>query len=137
MLCKYTYFSFKKVDLKKISCCIIQAGDLIFCLNAQCYLLPSNILNVSVRPLWDVTARIYISEASPSIIRFSFPLLCRTVLPLMDIRSIFDTLSAVICIGEPTIGDAILDRLVHALYGIELKGESLRKTVILSVNCVF
>ncbi|MDN3670930.1 IS21-like element helper ATPase IstB [Echinicola jeungdonensis] len=30
-------------------------------------------------------------------------------------------------IGEPTIADAILDRLVHASYRIELKGESLRK----------
>ena len=30
-------------------------------------------------------------------------------------------------IGEETIADAILDRLVHASYRIELKGESLRK----------
>lgn len=30
-------------------------------------------------------------------------------------------------IGEDTIADAILDRLVHASYRIELKGESLRK----------
>jgi DNA replication protein DnaC len=30
-------------------------------------------------------------------------------------------------IGEGTIADAILDRLVHASYRIELKGESLRK----------
>ena len=30
-------------------------------------------------------------------------------------------------IGEATIADAILDRLVHASYRIELKGESLRK----------
>ncbi|AWW29150.1 ATP-binding protein [Echinicola strongylocentroti] len=30
-------------------------------------------------------------------------------------------------IGEPTIADAILDRLVHASYRIVLKGESLRK----------
>ncbi|MDN3667858.1 ATP-binding protein [Echinicola jeungdonensis] len=30
-------------------------------------------------------------------------------------------------IGEPTIADAILDRLVHVSYRIELKGESLRK----------
>ena len=30
-------------------------------------------------------------------------------------------------IGEETIADAILDRLVHASYRIEIKGESLRK----------
>jgi len=30
-------------------------------------------------------------------------------------------------IGEATIADAILDRLVHSSYRIELKGESLRK----------
>ena len=30
-------------------------------------------------------------------------------------------------IGEETIADAILDRLVHTSYRIELKGESLRK----------
>ena len=36
-------------------------------------------------------------------------------------------------IGEATIADAILDRLVHTSHRIELKGESLRKkTVILS-----
>jgi DNA replication protein DnaC len=32
-------------------------------------------------------------------------------------------------IGNPTIADAILDRLVHNAYRIDLKGESLRKTV--------
>lgn len=31
-------------------------------------------------------------------------------------------------IGDPTIADAILDRIVHNAYRIELKGESLRKT---------
>jgi len=30
-------------------------------------------------------------------------------------------------IGEPTIADAILDRLVHSSYRIELEGESMRK----------
>jgi len=30
-------------------------------------------------------------------------------------------------IGDPTLGDAILDRLVHNAYRIELKGESMRK----------
>jgi len=30
-------------------------------------------------------------------------------------------------IGEPTIADAILDRLIHNAYRVELKGESLRK----------
>ncbi len=30
-------------------------------------------------------------------------------------------------IGDPTLADAILDRLVHAAYRIELKGASLRK----------
>ena len=29
--------------------------------------------------------------------------------------------------GDPTMADAILDRLVHNAYRIELKGESLRK----------
>ena len=31
-------------------------------------------------------------------------------------------------IGEPTIADAILDRLLHHGYKIELKGDSIRKT---------
>jgi DNA replication protein DnaC len=30
-------------------------------------------------------------------------------------------------IGEPTVADAILDRLVYAAHRLELKGESLRK----------
>jgi DNA replication protein DnaC len=30
-------------------------------------------------------------------------------------------------IGNPTLGDAILDRVIHQAYRIELKGESLRK----------
>jgi DNA replication protein DnaC len=30
-------------------------------------------------------------------------------------------------IGDPTLGDAILDRIVHRAHRIELKGESLRK----------
>jgi len=29
--------------------------------------------------------------------------------------------------AEPTIADAILDRLIHNAYRIELKGESMRK----------
>ncbi len=32
-------------------------------------------------------------------------------------------------IGEETIADAILDRLVHTSHRLELKGESLRKTL--------
>ena len=31
-------------------------------------------------------------------------------------------------IGDPTLGDAILDRLVHNAYQLNLKGESMRKT---------
>ena len=30
-------------------------------------------------------------------------------------------------IGDPTFADAILDRIVHNAYRIELKGESMRK----------
>lgn len=30
-------------------------------------------------------------------------------------------------IPDPTIGDAILDRLIHNAYRLELKGESMRK----------
>ena len=30
-------------------------------------------------------------------------------------------------IGDPTLADAILDRLVHSAYKIEMKGESMRK----------
>ena len=30
-------------------------------------------------------------------------------------------------VGDPTIGDAILDRIVHRAHRIELKGASLRK----------
>jgi DNA replication protein DnaC len=31
-------------------------------------------------------------------------------------------------IGEKTIADSILDRIVHDAHGIDLRGESLRKT---------
>jgi DNA replication protein DnaC len=31
-------------------------------------------------------------------------------------------------IGEPTLADAILDRLIHNAYRLELKGDSMRKT---------
>jgi len=31
-------------------------------------------------------------------------------------------------IGEPTFADAILDRLVHNTYRLELDGQSMRKT---------
>jgi DNA replication protein DnaC len=31
-------------------------------------------------------------------------------------------------IGDPTIADAVCDRLVHHGYKIELKGDSIRKT---------
>ena len=31
-------------------------------------------------------------------------------------------------IGDPTLADAILDRLVHSAYQLSLKGESMRKT---------
>ena len=31
-------------------------------------------------------------------------------------------------LGDPTLADAILDRLVHNAYRLHLKGESLRKT---------
>jgi DNA replication protein DnaC len=30
-------------------------------------------------------------------------------------------------LGDPTIADAVLDRLVHSAHRLELKGESLRK----------
>ena len=30
-------------------------------------------------------------------------------------------------IGEPTLADAILDRLIHNAYRLELQGESMRK----------
>ena len=30
-------------------------------------------------------------------------------------------------IGEPTLGDAILDRIVHNAYRLELDGQSMRK----------
>ena len=32
-------------------------------------------------------------------------------------------------IGEPTFADAILDRIVHNAYRIELNGASMRKTI--------
>ena len=32
-------------------------------------------------------------------------------------------------IGEPTFADAILDRIIHNAYRIELEGQSMRKTI--------
>lgn len=32
-------------------------------------------------------------------------------------------------IGEPTFADAILDRIVHNAYRLELEGASMRKTI--------
>jgi DNA replication protein DnaC len=32
-------------------------------------------------------------------------------------------------IGEPTFADAILDRIVHNAYRIEMEGQSMRKTI--------
>ncbi len=37
-------------------------------------------------------------------------------------------------IGNPTIADAVLDRLVHNAYRIELYGESMRKLKVLPVT---
>ena len=31
-------------------------------------------------------------------------------------------------LGDPTLADAILDRLVHSAYHLNLKGESMRKS---------
>jgi DNA replication protein DnaC len=36
--------------------------------------------------------------------------------------------------GDPTIGDAILDRVVHRAHRIELKGPSLRKRQAISAS---
>ena len=36
-------------------------------------------------------------------------------------------------IGDPTLGNAILDRIIHRSHRIELKGESLRKRQVLNV----
>ena len=33
------------------------------------------------------------------------------------------------CIGEPTIADAIMDRLANGSYRLEIKGESMRKYI--------
>ncbi len=40
-------------------------------------------------------------------------------------------------IGEATIADAILDRLVHTSHRIELKGESLRKKTVILSHSIF
>jgi len=60
----------------------------------------------------------------------------RDMLEILDDR--YDRRSAMICsqlpqehwhdaIGDPTLADAILDRLVHNAYRLEIKGDSLRK----------
>ena len=36
-------------------------------------------------------------------------------------------------IGDPTLGDAILDRVIHRAHRIELQGESLRKRQALTI----
>ena len=33
-------------------------------------------------------------------------------------------------IGEPTFADAILDRIVHNAYRLELEGQSMQKTIV-------
>jgi DNA replication protein DnaC len=33
------------------------------------------------------------------------------------------------CIGDPTLADAIMDRLVNGSFRIEMQGESMRKTI--------
>lgn len=33
------------------------------------------------------------------------------------------------CLGDPTIADAIMDRIVHNAYQIQLRGESMRKII--------
>ena len=38
-------------------------------------------------------------------------------------------------IGESTVADAILDRLIHTAYRIELKGESMRKKTVILSGC--
>ena len=50
----------------------------------------------------------------------------------MDVGSILVTRQVPVdrwheMIGSPTIADAILDRLIHNAYRVELTGESLRK----------
>lgn len=61
----------------------------------------------------------------------------RDLLEILDDR--YDRRSTMICaqltlehwheaIGDPTLADAILDRLVHNAYRLEIKGESLRKS---------
>jgi DNA replication protein DnaC len=37
-------------------------------------------------------------------------------------------------IGDPTLGDAILDRVIHRAHRIELKGESLRKRSAITIT---
>jgi DNA replication protein DnaC len=32
-------------------------------------------------------------------------------------------------IGEPTFADAILDRIIHNAYRLQLEGQSMRKTI--------
>ncbi|WP_338806850.1 IS21-like element ISPsy14 family helper ATPase IstB [Pseudomonas chlororaphis] len=56
----------------------------------------------------------------------------RDMLELLDDRSTLVTSQMPVdkwhaLIGDPTLGDAILDRLVHNAYRIELKGESMRR----------
>jgi DNA replication protein DnaC len=61
----------------------------------------------------------------------------RDLLEILDDR--YDRKSTMICsqlpvelwhqtIGDPTLADAILDRMVHNAYRLEMQGESLRKT---------
>ena len=33
-------------------------------------------------------------------------------------------------LGDPTLGDAILDRVIHNAHRLQLSGESLRKKVV-------
>ena len=56
-----------------------------------------------------------------------------------DVRSILITSQLPIerwyeVVGDPTLADAILDRIIHNAYRIELKGESMRKLIMANAD---
>jgi len=81
------------------------------------------ILNVSYRKL-NLTCKTSTNKAIKEFIEDRYNSKSTIVSSQIPVSTWYDT------IGEGTIADAILDRLVNSSHRINLKGESLRKNIM-------